>query len=52
MANLNLGQDVAEKRKKIGAAQIVANSYPPISCKDASLRFSNENQPCYILCGK
>ena len=29
MANLNLGQDVAKKRRIYTAAHIVANSYPP-----------------------
>ena len=39
MANLNLGQDVANKReRKQTAVHIVAISFPPIaSCKDCAV---------------
>ena len=53
VANLNLDQDVANKReRKIIAAHIVANMLSPItSCRNASLRFPYYHKPLFYVCG-
>ena len=48
MANLNLGQDVANKREKKNRQLLICSGQiltPIASCKNASLRFSYYHQP-------